>query len=131
LSAGAASVLFAVALLAAGQNSTLTGTMAGQIIMEGFLNIRLAPWLRRIITRGLAIIPALLFVMYVGGDKVTQLLVFSQVVLSVQLPFAMIPLVYFTSRKKYMGTFSNSLLVKALAIFIAAVITAFKRMACL
>lgn len=123
LGVGFASILFAVALLAAGQNSTLTGTMAGQIIMEGFLNIRLAPWLRRIITRGLAIVPALLFVVYIGGDKVTQLLVFSQVVLSVQLPFAMIPLVYFTSRKKYMGSFKNSLLVQALAVVIAVVIT--------
>lgn len=123
LGVGFASALFAIALLAAGQNSTLTGTMAGQIIMEGFLNIRLAPWLRRIITRGLAIIPALLFVIYVGGEKVTQLLVFSQVVLSIQLPFAMIPLVYFTSRKKYMGVFKNSLPIKALAILIAIVIT--------
>jgi manganese transport protein len=124
LGVGFASVLFAVALLAAGQNSTLTGTMAGQIIMEGFLNIRLPPWLRRIVTRGLAIIPALLFVIYIGGDQVTQLLVFSQVVLSVQLPFAMIPLVYFTSSKKRMGIFTNSMPVKALAIFIATVITA-------
>ncbi|HVY73124.1 MAG TPA: Nramp family divalent metal transporter [Candidatus Paceibacterota bacterium] len=123
LGVGFASILFAVALLAAGQNSTLTGTMAGQIIMEGFLNIRLAPWLRRIITRGLAIVPALLFVLYVGGDKVTQLLVFSQVVLSVQLPFAMIPLVYFTSSKKVMGQFKNSILVQILAIVIATVIT--------
>lgn len=123
LGVGFASVLFAVALLAAGQNSTLTGTMAGQIIMEGFLNLRLAPWLRRIITRGLAIIPALLFVIYVGGEKVTELLVFSQVVLSVQLPFAMIPLVYFTGRKKFMGVFKNSLPIQALAIVIAVVIT--------
>lgn len=123
LGVGFASALFAVALLAAGQNSTLTGTMAGQIIMEGFLNLRLAPWLRRIITRGLAIVPALLFVIYVGGDKVTQLLVFSQVVLSVQLPFAMIPLVYFTSSTKHMGVFKNSLPIKALAILIATVIT--------
>lgn len=123
LGAGFASILFGVALLAAGQNSTLTGTMAGQIIMEGFLNIRLAPWLRRIITRGLAIIPALLFVIYVGGEKVTELLVFSQVVLSIQLPFAMIPLVIFTSSKKRMGVFRNSWPIKALAILIATVIT--------
>ncbi len=123
LGASFASILFAVALLAAGQNSTLTGTMAGQIIMEGFLNLRLAPWLRRVITRGLAIVPALLFVIYVGGEKVTQLLVFSQVVLSVQLPFAMIPLVYFTGSKKHMGVFKNSWPIQALAICIATVIT--------
>lgn len=123
LGAGFAAVLFAVALLAAGQNSTVTGTMAGQIIMEGFLNLRLQPWVRRVITRGLAIVPALVFIWYVGSDSVTELLVFSQVVLSVQLPFAMIPLVWFTGSKRRMGTFVNRAPVQVLAIFTAVVIT--------
>lgn len=123
LGAGFASVLFAVALLAAGQNSTLTGTMAGQIIMEGFLNLRMRPWMRRMLTRGLAIIPALIFIAYFGAENVTQLLVFSQVVLSVQLPFAMIPLVWLTSSKKKMGVFVNSWIVKIAACVVAAVIT--------
>jgi manganese transport protein len=123
LGAGFASVLFAVALLAAGQNSTLTGTMAGQIIMEGFLQLRIRPWLRRIITRLLAIAPALLFIAYFGAENVTQLLIFSQVVLSVQLPFAMIPLVFFTGSKKRMGEFVNQPWLKALAVLVATVIT--------
>lgn len=123
LGAGFASILFAVALLAAGQNSTVTGTMAGQIIMEGYLKIRLRPWVRRVITRGLAIIPALVFIWMYGSENVTQLLVFSQVVLSIQLPFAMIPLVWLTTSKKRMGVFANSWPVAALAILTAAVIT--------
>ncbi len=123
LGAGVASILFAVALLAAGQNSTLTGTMAGQIIMEGFLNLRMRPWVRRVITRGLAIIPALLFIAYVGAEKVTELLVFSQVVLSVQLPFAMIPLVWATSSARTMGAFVNSWAVKIAAATVVLIIT--------
>jgi manganese transport protein len=119
----AGSVLFAVALLASGQNSTVTGTMAGQIIMEGFLRVRLVPWLRRIITRGLAIVPALAFIYIYGSNDITKLLILSQVVLSVQLPFAMIPLVWFTSRRVHMGEFANSWLVIAITSVIAAVIT--------
>ncbi len=103
-----ASTLFAVALLASGQNSTLTGTLAGQIVMEGFLNFRLAPWLRRIITRGLAIIPAIVVIALYGENKATDLLIASQVVLSLQLGFAIRPLMRFTSDRHKMGEFVNS-----------------------
>jgi len=123
LGAGGAAILFAIALLAAGQNSTVTGTMAGQIIMEGFLQLRITPWLRRVITRGLAIIPAILFIVYFGANNVTELLVFSQVILSVQLPFAMIPLVLFTGNAKRMGNFVNARWLQTLAVFVAVVIT--------
>src|SRR4030088_558701 len=99
LGASLASTLFACALLASGQNSTLTGTLAGQIVMEGFLDIRLKPWLRRLITRGIAIIPAALVIGIAGENKVTPLLILSQVVLSFQLPFAVIPLIQFTSSR--------------------------------
>jgi manganese transport protein len=98
-----ASTLFAVALLFSGQNSTLTGTLAGQIVMEGFLNIRLRPWLRRLVTRLIAIIPALFTVAYYGEQGTSQLLILSQVVLSLQLPFAVFPLVMFTGDRKKMG----------------------------
>jgi manganese transport protein len=98
-----ASTLFAVSLLFSGQNSTLTGTLAGQIVMEGFLNIRLRPWLRRLITRGIAIVPALVTVILYGEKGTGQLLILSQVVLSLQLPFAVFPLVMFTSDAKKMG----------------------------
>src|SRR4029077_19931530 len=94
-----ASTVFACALLASGQNSTLTGTLAGQIVMEGFLEIRLKPWLRRLITRAMAIVPAALVIGIAGESKVTALLVFSQVVLSFQLPFAVIPLIQLTSNR--------------------------------
>ena len=103
-----ASILFAVALLASGQNSTLTGTMTGQIIMEGFLDLKIPAWLRRVITRLLAIVPAVLVAAYFGAAGTGKLLVLSQVILSMQLPFAVIPLVIFTSRKKYMGEFANA-----------------------
>jgi manganese transport protein len=103
LGAGAASVLFAVALLASGQNSTITGTLSGQIVMEGFLDIRLPPWLRRLITRLLAVIPALIVTVQYGTSGTAQLLVLSQVILSLQLPFAVIPLVKFTSDRAKMG----------------------------
>jgi len=103
-----ASTLFACALLASGQNSTLTGTLAGQIVMEGFLDIRLKPWIRRLITRSLAIIPAVLVIGMAGENKMTSLLILSQVVLSFQLPFAVIPLVQFTSERAKMGEFVNS-----------------------
>jgi manganese transport protein len=119
-----ASTLFALALLASGQNSTLTGTLAGQIVMEGFLNIRLRPWLRRLITRGIAIIPAIIVTVISGEKGTTNLLVLSQVVLSLQLSFAVFPLVMFTSDKLKMGEFVNGLTVKCLAWFIALVIAA-------
>jgi len=118
-----ASVLFAVALLCSGQNSTLTGTLAGQIVMEGFLNIRLAPWLRRLITRLIAIVPAVITVALYGTRGTAQLLIFSQVILSLQLSFAVFPLVQFTSDRKKMGEFVNPRWVKILA-WTAAIIIA-------
>jgi manganese transport protein len=117
-----ASVLFAVALLASGQNSTLTGTLAGQIVMEGFINIRLRPWLRRLITRLIAIIPAVCVIGYFGESKATQLLVASQVVLSMQLGFAIWPLMRFTGEKSKMGEFTNRLWLKILGWTTAAII---------
>ena len=117
-----ASTLFALALLASGQNSTLTGTLAGQIVMEGFLNLRLRPWLRRLITRGIAIVPAI-FVTVISGEKgTTNLLVLSQVILSLQLSFAVFPLVMFTSDKVKMGEFVNGPAVKYFAWAVAVVI---------
>jgi manganese transport protein len=117
-----ASVLFAVALLASGQNSTLTGTLAGQVVMEGFLNIRLRPWLRRLITRALAIIPAVLVIGIFGESKTTQLLVASQVVLSMQLGFAVWPLMRFTDERAKMGEFANRLWLRILGWTTAAII---------
>ena len=117
-----ASTLFAVALLASGQNSTLTGTLAGQIVMEGFLNIRLRPWLRRLITRLIAIIPAVIVTMLYGESGTAKLLIFSQVVLSLQLSFAVIPLIMFTSSRKKMGEFVNPLWIKILAWLTAGII---------
>jgi len=125
LGASLASTLFAFALLASGQNSTLTGTLAGQIVMEGFLDIRLKPWLRRLITRALAIIPAALVIGFAGENKVTSLLILSQVVLSFQLPFAVIPLIQFTSNRSKMGEFANSRLTTILAWIVAAAILFF------
>src|SRR5213596_1469581 len=117
-----ASALFAFALLASGQNSTLTGTLAGQIVMEGFLNIRLRPWLRRLITRLIAIIPAVVVTIISGEKGTTNLLVLSQVILSLQLSFAVFPLVIFTSDKLKMGEFVNGPVVKWLAWIVAIVI---------
>src|ERR1700682_1537516 len=108
LGASLASTLFAAALLCSGQNSTLTGTLAGQIVMEGFLHLRLRPWLRRLITRALAIIPAALVIGIMGEGHVTSLLILSQVVLSFQLPFAVVPLIQFTGDRSKMGEFTNS-----------------------
>ena len=125
LGASLASTVFAFALLASGQNSTLTGTLAGQIVMEGFLNIRLKPWLRRLITRMIAILPAVLVIGISGEDKVTSLLILSQVVLSFQLPFAVIPLVQFTSDRRKMGEFANSRFTAGIAWVVAAAILAF------
>src|SRR6184192_175062 len=125
LGASLASTLFACALLASGQNSTLTGTLAGQIVMEGFLHIRVRPWLRRLITRSLAIIPAVLVIGFAGEDKVTSLLILSQVVLSFQLPFAVIPLIQFTNSRARMGEFANSRLTTVVAWIVAATILFF------
>jgi manganese transport protein len=125
LGASLASTLFACALLASGQNSTLTGTLAGQIVMEGFLNLRLKPWLRRLITRAMAIIPAIVVIGIYGEGKVTSLLILSQVVLSFQLPFAVIPLVRFTNDRAKMGAFANSRITAILAWTVAAAILAF------
>lgn len=116
-----APILFAVALIAAGQSSTVTGTLAGQIIMEGHINLRIAPWLRRLITRLLAIIPAFFTILYSDERALGSLLVLSQVVLSLQLGFAVIPLIHFTSNKEKMGVFANKIWIKVLA-WIAAVI---------
>ena len=124
LGVGVASTLFAVALLASGQSSTITGTLAGQIVMEGFLNIRIAPWLRRLITRGLAIIPALFLISASGGKDTVQLLILSQVVLSMQLSFAIFPLLMFTSDKKRMGQFVNNLPTKIVGYLVCTVIAA-------
>jgi manganese transport protein len=123
LGAGA-STMFALALLASGQNSTLTGTLAGQIVMEGFLNIRLRPWLRRLITRAIAIVPAAIVAIIYGESGTAQLLVFSQVILSMQLSFAVFPLVRFTSDKLKMGEFVNPIWLQVLAYVIAFVIAA-------
>jgi manganese transport protein len=122
LGTGAASILFGVALLASGQNATITGTLAGQIIMEGFINFRIKPWLRRIITRLLAIVPAVIFIALYGNQSVTNLLILSQVVLSIQLPFAIFPLVSITSNKNIMGNFVNGKIVKFLSWTIALLI---------
>jgi manganese transport protein len=125
LGASLASTLFACALLASGQNSTLTGTLAGQIVMEGFLDIRLKPWLRRLITRSIAIIPAALVIGIAGENKVTSLLILSQVILSFQLPFAVIPLIQFTSSRAKMGEFVNSRPTIVVAWIVAAAILFF------
>jgi manganese transport protein len=117
-----ASTLFALALLASGQNSTITATLAGQIVMEGFLQIRLKPWLRRLITRMLALIPAFIVCLMYGESGTAQLLILSQVILSLQLPFAVIPLVQFTSSKKLMGPLQIKRPTIILAWFISAVI---------
>jgi manganese transport protein len=122
LGASLASTLFACALLASGQNSTLTGTLAGQIVMEGFLDIRLKPWLRRLITRSIAIIPAALVIGIAGENKVTSLLILSQVILSFQLPFAVIPLIQFTGDRARMGEFANSRITQVIAWLVAAAI---------
>ena len=117
-----ASIVFAVALLASGQNSTLTGTLAGQIVMEGFLNIKLKPWFRRLITRLIAVIPAFFVALWYGEKGTAELLVLSQVILSMQLSFAVIPLVMFTSDKLKMGEFVNKTTLKIIAWIISAVI---------
>jgi len=122
LGVGGASAVFALALLASGQNSTLTGTLAGQIVMEGFLNIRLRPWLRRLITRAVAIVPAALTAIFFGESGTAKLLILSQVILSLQLSFAVIPLVQFTSDRIKMGEFRNPRWLRWLAYLVAGVI---------
>ena len=122
LGTAVASTLFAVALLASGQNSTITGTLAGQIVMEGFLNIRLPAWLRRLVTRLIAIIPAVIVTALYGERGAGGLLILSQVILSLQLSFAVVPLVYFTSQRGKMGEFVNSIPLATLAWVVAAVI---------
>jgi manganese transport protein len=122
LGVGLASFLFALALLASGQNSTLTGTLAGQIVMEGFLNIRITPWLRRLITRLIAIVPAVLVIGIFGEGKTTELLIASQVCLSMQLGFAVWPLVRFTDERGKMGEFVNPLWIKILGWTVATII---------
>jgi manganese transport protein len=117
-----ASTLFALALLAAGQNSTLTGTLAGQIVMEGFLNIRIAPWLRRLLTRSIAIIPAILCILWYGDSGIGHLMLMSQVILSFQLGFAVIPLIMFTSDHHKMGIHTNKKYITILAYLCAALI---------
>jgi manganese transport protein len=119
-----ASAVFALALLASGQNSTLTGTLAGQIVMEGFLNIRIRPWLRRLITRAIAIVPAAITAIFFGEHGTAQLLILSQVILSLQLSFAVFPLVRFTSERAKMGEFVNPPWLKALAYTVAFIIAA-------
>ncbi len=122
LGAGAASIVFAVALLASGQNSTLTGTLAGQIVMEGFLDLKLKLWVRRIITRGIAIVPALIVTLLYGEKGTGELLVLSQVILSFQLSFAVVPLVLFTGSKAKMGVFANKPWVQIVAWLVSAII---------
>jgi manganese transport protein len=122
LGVAGASTVFALALLASGQNSTLTGTLAGQIVMEGFLDLRLRPWVRRLITRGIAIVPAVITAVLWGESGTARLLVLSQVILSLQLSFAVFPLVRFTSDREKMGEFVNSTWLKYLAYLVAIVI---------
>jgi manganese transport protein len=120
----AAGVVFALALLASGQNSTVTATLAGQIVMEGFLRLRIPAWLRRLVTRLLAIVPAVAVAALYGNEGTAKLLVLSQVILSLQLPFAVVPLVMFTSSKRRMGAFASPLWLTALATLVATVIIA-------
>lgn len=119
-----APTLFAIALIASGQSSTITGTLAGQIVMEGHINLRIEPWLRRLLTRLLAIVPAIFTIIYFGDNGLGKLIILSQVVLSLQLGFAVIPLIHFTSNRKRMGKFAISLKVKILAWASAALILA-------
>lgn len=122
LGASAASILFAVALLASGQNSTITATLAGQIVMEGFLNLQIPMWLRRLVTRLLAIVPAAVVASVYGEAGTARLLVLSQVVLSFQLPFAVVPLVQFTSNGTMMGRFANPIWLRMVAWAISVTI---------
>jgi manganese transport protein len=122
LGTGIASFLFGLALLASGQSSTLTATLAGQIVMEGYLHLQLPAWLRRLATRSLAIVPALIVSLLYGESGTAKLLIFSQVLLSLQLPFAVIPLIRFTGNPKLMGRFANPRWLNWLAWLVAALI---------
>ena len=122
LGAAGASMLFAIALLASGQNSTVTATLAGQIVMEGFVDFRMPPWMRRLVTRLLAIVPAVIVASIYGDKGTMDLLIFSQVILSLQLPFAVVPLVKFTSDRKLMGDFANGSWLKIAAWSVSAII---------
>jgi manganese transport protein len=122
LGAAGASTLFAVALLASGQNSSITGTLAGQVVMEGFIHLKVSPWLRRLITRGLAIIPTIIVVALNGEQGTEKLLILSQVILSLQLSFAVVPLVLFTGSRKKMGEFVNGRALQVVAWSTAVVI---------
>ena len=122
LGAAGASTMFAIALLASGQNSSITGTLAGQVVMEGFIHLRVSPWLRRLITRSLAIIPTILVVAFTGEQGTEKLLILSQVILSFQLSFAVVPLVLFTGSRAKMGEFVNGRPMQVLAWFTAALI---------
>jgi manganese transport protein len=122
LGVAGASTLFAVALLASGQNSSISGTLAGQVVMEGFIHLKVAPWLRRLITRSLAIIPTILVVAFTGEQGTEKLLILSQVILSLQLSFAVVPLVLFTGNRKMMGEFVNARWLQALSWLVAVLI---------
>lgn len=122
--AGFASTLFAVALLASGQNSSITGTLAGQVVMEGFLQMRMPSWMRRLVTRSIAIIPTIIVVALWGENGTEKLLILSQVILSLQLSFAVVPLVMFTSSRKLMGQFVNGILLKTVSWSVAFIIAA-------
>jgi len=124
LGAAGASAMFAIALLASGQNSTLTGTLAGQVVMEGFLDLRMPQWLRRLVTRLSAIVPTVIVVALYGEHGIARLLLFSQVILSMQLSFAVVPLVRFTGNRALMGQFANPRWLQALAWLVAVLIAA-------
>jgi manganese transport protein len=128
LGTGAAGVIFAVALLCSGQSSTLTGTLAGQVVMEGFLNFRMQPWLRRLVTRGIAIVPAAITIYLLGDKSTLGMLLLSQAIISMQLPFAIVPLIRFTNDRQRMGTFANAAWVRGLAWLTAAVVIALNAM---
>jgi manganese transport protein len=117
-----ASFLFGLALLASGQSSTLTATLAGQVVMEGYVQLKMRPWLRRLVTRSVAIVPALIATVYYGESGTAKLLILSQVILSLQLPFAVVPLVRFTSDKAKMGIFANPVWLKRLAWLVVTII---------
>jgi manganese transport protein len=120
--AAGASTLFAVALLASGQNSSITGTLAGQVVMEGFIHLKVAPWLRRMITRSIAIVPTIVVVAVTGEQGTEKLLILSQVILSLQLTFAVVPLVLFTGSRKVMGEFVNARWLQGLSWLVAVAI---------
>jgi manganese transport protein len=124
LGVGAASLLFAIALLASGQNSTLTGTLAGQVVMEGFTDLRMPRWARRALARALAIVPAAAVAALYGNDGTARLLILSQVVLTLQLPFAIVPLIRFTGSRALMGPFANGRLLQLASWAAAALILA-------